>query len=234
MSAPFAIAADFVTTRATGTVKKGYPLKVPAGSFVEVVQVGGFNASVPYPTVKFADGRVADNVIVNQRIFHGFKFAGVSRIEFSGLWDHVILWKITPASEFGKDGASYVTVIPGLPPQNPGSGYEVPPNRLLRVLQTVDSGATGTEPNWASVRMDSSVSGLSSGGYLPTPSEAFPFLTDYYCDYLTTIEVLPAASAAAVTLTVEQSDDLSQWIPLRTFQVEAAEAQQFFRTTIDR
>ena len=229
-----AVSAEFVTTRATGWVRTGYPLEVPEGAFIELVQIGGYNQFVSNLKLRFVDGRVHENLLMWNRSHHGFKFAGVRRIEFTGSRDHVILWKITPPEEFGREGASYVTVIPGLPQLVAGAGYEVPEDHTVRILRNIPTGSDETEPNWASVRLDSSVPGLSAGGYIPTPSQAFPFLTDFLCDTLTLIEVVPEGSGEAVTLRVEQSDDFREWQPLRTFEVDASEAKRFFRTTIRR
>lgn len=234
LAAQPARSAEYVTTRSAGGSTSGYPLVVPEGAFVELVQIGGVHEYVRNLRLRFADGRVHENLLVWNRIHHGFKFAGLSRIEFTGSRNHAALWKITPAEEFGLEEAEYVTVIPGQASTVPGAGYEVPEDRTVRIVQAVDTGFDDAESDWASVRLDSSVPGLTTVSLIPTPSEPFPFLTEVQCDTFVLLEVMPVQPADRMTLTVEESGDLKQWDPVRSFEIESTEERRFFRTRIGR
>jgi hypothetical protein len=220
------LSAEYVVTSRTNGVLTGYPLQPPAGSFVEVVQTSAETSVWPL-RVDFSDGRTTSDF--DARNLHaGFKLVGVSSITAITTANHTIVWKLTPAAEFAKNGATYRTLLEPRAGQ-PNDVYTVPSNSNVTVIQF--KGAPGDSP---SLSLTSSVPGLSVAQTdVPVPSPSYPFLTAIKSQGGTVLlEVTGANSPSSLTVSVQRSDNLQTWETLHSFQIAPTMKKEFFRAVM--
>lgn len=221
--------AEFVVTSFRNGVATNYPLQPPVGSFVEVVQVSSLtNSHKAWPLkVTFTDGRFTNEFEVRDSRSPGVKMVGISSIQPLASNDHTILWKITPAAEFGANGATYHTLLGPSPGSNTGSHFTVPASSQVKVLQ-------GTSPA-TTVSLFSSEPGLTAEiTELRVPSQENPFIAaiENVSGDVLLLEITPAPSTTNPVVTIQQSDNLQQWETLHTFEILPGRLKQFFRATI--